>query len=104
MYQNWRSSEVRKFRSSVKCKEVQKYGSSEVQSNVKKFRSTEVQSQVSEVNQPFAGAALVAVRNQWSDDLVDIIVDNVGCGRPQGPPLQGITALPKLEFIMIPRQ
>ena len=53
--------------------------------------------QVSEVNQPFAGAALVAVRNQWSEDLVDIIVDNVGCGRPQGPPLQGITALPKLE-------
>ena len=53
--------------------------------------------QVSEVNQPFAGAALVAVRNQWSEDLVDIIVDNVGCGRPQGPPLQGITALLKLE-------
>jgi hypothetical protein len=39
MYQNWRSSEVRKFRSSVICKEVQKSGSSEVQLNVKKFRS-----------------------------------------------------------------
>ena len=51
------------------------------------------------MNQPFAGAALVAVRNQWSDDLVDIIVDNVGCGRPQGPPLQGITSLPKLELL-----
>lgn len=43
--------------------------------------------QVSEVDQSFAGAALVAVRNQRSKDLRDIKVDNVGRGRLQWPPL-----------------